>query len=65
MHDKINEYDTIKNKLGEIKEHIENLYRKAEEFADSVHFTIISDHGMTPLSGTVNIMSTVWDLRDG
>ena len=59
LHDKVNEPAAVKNKLDEIKEQIERLYRKAEEFAEEVHFTVISDHGMTPLAGTVDIMRSL------
>ena len=59
LHDKINDVPAIKNKLDEIRERIEHLYRKAEEYAENVHFTVISDHGMTPLAGTVDIMSKI------
>ena len=56
LHDNISNADVIKNKLNEIKQNIASLYQKAEEYAEEVHFTVISDHGMTPLSGTVDIM---------
>ena len=59
LHDKISDTAAIKNKLDEIGKQIVHLYRKAEEYAEKVHFTVISDHGMTPLSGTVNIMDAV------
>ena len=59
LHDNINNKTVIKNKLNEIKLQIESLYRKASEYAETVHFTIISDHGMTPLTGTVDIMSRI------
>ena len=57
LHDKINDPAAIKTKLNEIKLQIESLFRKAGEYAENVHFTVISDHGMTPLTGTVDIMS--------
>jgi predicted AlkP superfamily pyrophosphatase or phosphodiesterase len=59
LHDKISDTAAIKNKLNEIGKLIVHLYRKAEEYAENVHFTVISDHGMTPLAGTVNIMDAV------
>ena len=59
LHDKISDTAAIKNKLDEIGKQIVHLYRKAEEYAEKVHFTVISDHGMTPLAGTVNIMDAV------
>lgn len=59
LHDKISDVPAITAKLDEIRRQIEHLYRKAEEYAENVHFTVISDHGMTPLAGTVNIMDAV------
>ena len=59
LHDKISDTAAIKNKLDEIGKQIVHLYRKAAEYAEKVHFTVISDHGMTPLAGTVNIMDAV------
>ena len=57
LHDKIKDSSAINNKLAEIQSSIERLYKKAGEYAENVHFTVISDHGMTPLSGTVDIMN--------
>ena len=59
LHDKISDVPAITAKLDEIRRQIEHLYRKTEEYAENVHFTVISDHGMTPLAGTVNIMDAV------
>ncbi len=59
LHDKISDAPSVEAKLGEIRKRIEHLFRKAEEYAGNVHFTIISDHGMTPLTGTVDIMKAV------
>ena len=59
LHDKISDVPAITAKLDEIRRQIEHLYRKAEEYAENVHLTVISDHGMTPLAGTVNIMDAV------
>ena len=56
LHDKIMDIPAIRTKLDEIREQIESLYQKATQHCDDVHFTIISDHGMTPLAGTVDIM---------
>ena len=53
--------ESVQNKLGTIKTQIESLYAKAMRYAPDVHFTIISDHGMTPLTGTADIISAVED----
>ena len=59
MHNKINDITATENKLSEMRKQIESLYKKAEMYAENVHFTIISDHGMTPLTRTVDIMSEI------
>lgn len=59
LHDKIHEVSAVKAKLHEIKKQIESLYRKAAQYSQNVHFTVISDHGMTPLAGTEDIMREV------
>ena len=59
LHDKVRDRAAVQKKLDEIKEQIGTLYEKAEQYADNVHFTVISDHGMTPLAGSVDIMSRV------
>ena len=52
-------FSAVQNKLEEIKTQIDHLYAKALEYAETVHLTVISDHGMTPLSGTVDIMGAI------
>ena len=59
LHDHIRDEAVIKAKLQEIKLRIQSLFRKAEAFGEKVHFTVISDHGMTPLTGTADIMSAM------
>ena len=59
LHDRVGDDKAVKEKLDEIQKLVESLYRKAEKYAESVQFTIISDHGMTPLAGTVDIMDKV------
>ena len=59
LHEKVGSKPAVAAKLSEIQEQIKSLYCKAQEYADNVHFTVISDHGMTPLAGTADIMSRV------
>ena len=61
LHDKVGDAQAVKSKLDEISLQIQSLYEKAAEYADDVHFTVISDHGMTPLTGTADIMKTMED----
>ena len=57
LHDKVGDPTAVAEKLAAIRTKINSLYNKAFEYAENVHFTIFSDHGMTPLTGTVDIMS--------
>ncbi len=59
LHNKIGDPTAIAAKLDEIGFRIKSLYKKAEEYAENIHFTVISDHGMTPLAGTADIMKAV------
>ena len=59
LHDKVGVHSFVEAKLNEIKQQVESLYRKGAEYAENVHFTIISDHGMTPLAGSVDVMKAV------
>ena len=59
LHDNIKNGSVIKAKLDEIELKVFSLYQKAQQFAENVHLTIISDHGMTPLAGTVDIMNKI------
>ena len=59
LHDRVGDFQVVRSKLDEIRQQVESLYQKAEKHAEKVHFTIISDHGMTPLAGTVDIMGAM------
>ena len=59
LHNQIGDFQAVGNRLETIKAQIQSLYRKGKDHADEVHFSIISDHGMTPLTRTVDIMSAV------
>ena len=59
LHDNVGDFTTIQSKLDKIKIQIQNLYKKAAEHAETVHFTIFSDHGMTPLTGTVDMIKKI------
>ena len=59
LHDKVADFPAVAAKLAQIGQRIKSLCFKAENSAETVHFTIFSDHGMTPLAGTADIMSKV------
>ena len=63
LHNKVGDFASVQRKLDTMKIQIESLYAKAETYAENVHFTIISDHGMTPLTKTVDIISAVEDTK--
>lgn len=59
LHDKVGDFQAVDTKLSSIKCQIEKLYAQAKHYAEDVHFTVFSDHGMTPLTRSVEVMSTV------
>lgn len=59
LHDKVGDFTAVQSKLDDIQMQIEHLYAKALEYAENVHFTVFSDHGMTPLAGTVDVMRKI------
>ena len=59
LHDNIRNEAVIREKLEDIKLKVASLYHKAAEYAGNVHFTIFSDHGMTPLAGTADVMGQI------
>ena len=67
LHNQVQDFEAVHTRLEAMKEQIQSLYGKAQEYAENVHFTIISDHGMTPLTQTVDIMSEIGqtELRFG
>ncbi len=59
LHNNVSDAEAVQSKLDAMKSQIDNLYGKAQHCAENVHFTIISDHGMTPLNGTVDIIAAI------
>ncbi|MBR7119415.1 MAG: alkaline phosphatase family protein [Lentisphaeria bacterium] len=59
LHDKVGDFQAVEKRLQVIAEAISSLRNKALEYAENVHFTVISDHGMTPLAGAVDIMGEI------
>ena len=56
LHDKIKDASAVSAELDIMRKQIESLFNTAQKYAENVNFTIISDHGMTPLTRTVDIM---------
>jgi len=59
LHQHVNEPERIKAKLDYYAERIKALMELARKHYDDFSFTILSDHGMTPLSGTVDVKSKI------
>ena len=59
LHNQVGDFQAVQERLDSMKKQIESLYNKAVKHSENVHFTIISDHGMTPLTQTVDIMSDI------
>ena len=59
LHENIGNAVAVSRKLQEIAAQTIQLYERAGKYADRVNFTILSDHGMTPLTGTVNLMEAI------
>ena len=51
--------DVIRDKLNWYQEQIESLFRLCAERKKKMRLTVISDHGMTPLTGTVDLKSAI------
>ena len=59
LHNQVGDFQAVGRRLDAMAEQVESLYAKAQEYAENVHFTIISDHGMTPLVQTADMMSAM------
>ena len=59
LHNQVGDFQAVGIRLEAMAEQVESLYAKAQEYAENVHFTIISDHGMTPLVQTADMMSAM------
>lgn len=59
LHNQVGDFQAVGRRLDTMAEQVKSLYAKAQEYAESVHFTIISDHGMTPLVQTADMMSAM------
>ena len=59
MHDHVGDWDAIPKKLDWYEAQISSVLSCCEKLKKTVRFTLFSDHGMTPLSKTVDIKSAV------
>lgn len=51
--------DVIRNKLDWYREQIDSLFRLCSDRKKELRLTVISDHGMTPLTRTVDLKSAI------
>ncbi len=51
--------DVIQDKLNWYQEQIDSLFRLCSDLKKKMRLTVISDHGMTPLSGTADLRSAI------
>ena len=67
LHEHIGNSKAIGGYLEQMSKQIASLYAVARQNAERVNFTVISDHGMTPLSGTIDLMAALKssDLKFG
>jgi predicted AlkP superfamily pyrophosphatase or phosphodiesterase len=59
LHTHVSHPEKVKAALDQLTRQIEQLYAVARQKADEVNFTVISDHGMTPLTGTADVMAAL------
>ncbi|MBQ7651909.1 MAG: alkaline phosphatase family protein [Victivallales bacterium] len=59
MHDHVGDWNAIPKKLEWYEAQIKGVLACCERLKKSVRFTLFSDHGMTPLTTTVDIKSAV------
>lgn len=57
LHFHVHEPETVAKKFEDFAERVRELLREAEKNYDDIAFYIISDHGMTPLTGEVDLKS--------
>ncbi|MDD3118139.1 MAG: alkaline phosphatase family protein [Victivallales bacterium] len=59
LHMHVREPEIIQRKLDWYAEHIRGLMARMKQHYDQFSFTVISDHGMTPLTGTVDLKGRI------
>ena len=59
LHTHVSHPEKVRECLEKLTQQIGHLYAAACQTADKVNFTVISDHGMTPLTGTADVMGAL------
>ncbi len=63
LHQHVSHDDVIRRQLEDYSDECRTLLRIAKEHHDQVCLTVISDHGMTPLRGTVDLQAAIAKLN--
>lgn len=63
LHDNVLNPKAVSERLSLYETRLKSLFKRLKEKEISIKFTIISDHGMTPLKGTVDLMKFVKELN--
>lgn len=63
QHQHVNDVERIDRKLQWYEQQLAQLLEVCRQQAETVHLTVVSDHGMTPLRETVNLMAAVEQTR--
>lgn len=59
LHDHVGDESIIAKRLEWYESRIQSLFAAAKESGRQLHLTIFSDHGMTPLAGTVDLLGAL------
>lgn len=62
LHDHVSDYQAVAEKLNFYESRLKSFLARLKEKEISIKFTVISDHGMTPLKGIVDLMKFVEEL---
>ncbi len=62
LHDHVSDCQAVAEKLKFYESRLKSLFAHLKEKEIPVKFTVVSDHGMTPLKGTVDLMKIVEEL---
>jgi|LSQX01.2.fsa_nt_gb predicted AlkP superfamily pyrophosphatase or phosphodiesterase len=63
LHDNVLNPKAVSERLSLYEARLKSFFKRLKEKEISIKFTIISDHGMTPLKGTVDLMKRIDELE--
>lgn len=59
LHDQVGQEDPVRRKLLDYQTQVRHLLAEARKHAEKVTLTVFSDHGMTPLKGSIDLKKVV------